>query len=207
VWFNEAGESRYFLVPGLLVLVMTLIGGMLTAMVMAREWERGTFEAMFVTPVRTGEILLSKMIPYFVLGIGGLVLCIFAAKFLFLVPFRGSVLVLAAVSTLYLLVSLAIGLLVSSATKSQFVSSMVTLVVTFLPAMMLSGFLFDLRSMPDFVRWISYALPARYYVALLQTIFLAGDIWGVIWPNAGMLALMAAVLLAATRAVTRKQLA
>jgi ABC-2 type transport system permease protein len=206
LWFNEADDSHYFLVPGLIVLIMTLIGAFLTTLVMAREWERGTFEAMFVTPVRTGEILLSKMIPYFVLGIGGLALCILAAKFLFHVPFRGSVLVLAAVSTLYLLVSLAIGLLVSSATKSQFVSSMVTLVVTFLPAMMLSGFLFDLRSMPEFVRWISYVLPARYYVALLQTIFLAGDIWGVIWPNAGMLALMAAILLAATRAVTRKEL-
>lgn len=206
MWFNEADDSHYFLVPGLIVLIMTLIGAFLTTLVMAREWERGTFEAMFVTPVRTGEILLSKMIPYFVLGIGGLVLCILAAKFLFQVPFRGSVLVLAGVSTLYLLVSLAIGLLVSSATKSQFVSSMVTLVVTFLPAMMLSGFLFDLRSMPEIVRWISYVLPARYYVALLQTIFLAGDIWSVIWPNAGMLALMAAILLAATRAVTRKAL-
>jgi len=207
MWFNEADDSHYFLVPGLIVLIMTLIGAFLTTLVMAREWERGTFEAMFVTPVRTGEILLSKMIPYFVLGMGGLVLCILAAKFLFLVPFRGSVLVLAAVSALYLLVSLALGLLVSSATKSQFVSSMVTLVVTFLPALMLSGFLFDLRSMPDVVRWISYALPARYYVALLQTIFLAGDIWGVIWPDAGMLALMAVILLGATRAVTRKELA
>jgi len=206
LWFNEANDSHYFLVPGLIVLIMTLIGAFLTTLVMAREWERGTFEAMFVTPVRTSEILLSKMIPYFVLGIGGLVLCILAAKFLFQVPFRGSVLVLAGASTLYLLVSLAIGLLVSSATKSQFVSSMVTLVVTFLPAMMLSGFLFDLRSMPDVVRWISYVLPARYYVALLQTIFLAGDIWSVIWPNAGMLALMAVILLAATRAVTRKEL-
>jgi ABC-2 type transport system permease protein len=96
--------------------------------------------------------------------------------------------------------------LVSSATKSQFVSSMVTLVVTFLPAMMLSGFLFDLRSMPDFVRLISYALPARYYVALLQTIFLTGNIWSVIWPDAGMLAAMAAILLIATRVVTRKEL-
>jgi ABC-2 type transport system permease protein len=207
MWFNEANDSHYYLVPGLIVLIMTLIGAFLTTLVMAREWERGTFEAMFVTPVRTSEILLSKMIPYFVLGIGGLVLCILAAKFLFHVPFRGSVWVLAGVSTLYLLVSLAIGLLVSSATKSQFVSSMVTLVVTFLPAMMLSGFLFDLRSMPEFVRWISYALPARYYVALLQTIFLTGDIWGVIWPNAAMLAGMAAILLIATRAVTRKRLA
>ena len=207
MWFNEANDSHYFLVPGLIVLIMTLIGAFLTTLVMAREWERGTFEAMFVTPVRTGEILPSKMIPYFVLGIGGLVLCILAAKFLFLVPLRGSVLVLAAVSTLYLLVSLALGLLVSSATKSQFVSSMVTLVITFLPAMMLSGFLFDIRSMPEIIRWISYALPARYYVALLQTIFLAGDIWPVIWPDAGMLALMATILLAATRAITRKELA
>jgi len=207
MWFNEADDSHYFLVPGLIVLIMTLIGAFLTTLVMAREWERGTFEAMFVTPVRTGEILLSKMIPYFALGIGGLILCILAAKFLFQVPFRGSVLVLAAVSTLYLLVSLAIGLLVSSATKNQFVSSMITLVVTFLPALMLSGFLFDLRSMPDLVRWITYFLPARYYVALLQTIFLAGDIWGVIWPNAAVLAGMAALLLAATRAVTRKRLA
>ena len=147
------------------------------------------------------------MIPYFVLGMVGLVLCLLAAKFLFHVPLRGSVLVLAGVSMLYLLVALAIGLLISSATKSQFVASQVTLIVTFLPAMMLSGFLFDLRSMPEFVRWISYVLPARYYVALLQTIFLAGDIWGVILPNAGMLAVMAVVLLAATRAVTRKELA
>ena len=107
IWFNEANESHYFLVPGLIVLIMTLIGAFLTALVMAREWERGTLEAMFVTPVRAGEILLGKMIPYFVLGMIGLVLCLLAAKFLFHVPLRGSVLVLAGVSMLYLLVALA----------------------------------------------------------------------------------------------------
>ena len=207
MWFNEANESRYFLVPGLIVLIMTLIGALLTALVMAREWERGTLEPLFVTPVRTDEILLGKTIPYFILGIIGLVLCLLAAKFLFAVPFRGSLVVLAGASMLYLLVALGIGLLISAAVKSQFVASQITLLVSFLPAVMLSGFLFDLRSMPDLVRMITYLLPARYYVALLQTIFLAGDIWPVIIPNALVLAGMAAVLVMLTRRVTRKRLA
>jgi ABC-2 type transport system permease protein len=207
LWFNEARESRYFLVPGLIVLIMTLIGAMLTALVMAREWERGTLEALFVTPVRIDEILLGKTIPYFALGMVGLALCILAAQYLFHVPLRGSVWVLAGTSMLYLLVSLAIGLLISSAVKSQFVASQATLLVTFLPAMMLSGFLFDLRSIPTPVRLITYALPARYYVTLLQTVFLAGDVWRVILPNAAVLAGMAAVLLLLTRGTTRKRLA
>jgi ABC-2 type transport system permease protein len=207
LWFNEANESRYFLVPGLIVLIMTLIGAFLTSLVVAREWERGTMEALFVTPVRPDEILLGKTIPYFVLGMIGLTLCLLAAKFLFQVPFRGSVAVLTGASMLYLLVALAIGLLVPSTLKSQFVASQIALLVTFLPAVMLSGFLFDLRSMPAVVRLITYVLPARYYVALLQTIFLAGDIWAVILPNAAVLAGMAVVLLFLTRRATQKKLA
>ena len=207
LWFNEANESRYFLVPGLIVLIMTLIGAFLTSLVVAREWERGTMEALFVTPVRPDEILLGKTIPYFVLGLIGLVLCLLAAKFLFHVPFRGSVIVLSGASMLYLLVALAIGLLISSAIKSQFVASQIALLVTFLPAVMLSGFLFDLHSMPAVVRVITYALPARYYVTLLQTIFLAGDIWIVILPNAAVLAGMAVLFLILTRRVTQKKLA
>jgi pyoluteorin transport system permease protein len=206
VWYNAAGDSHYFLVPGLIVLIMTLIGAFLTAMVMAREWERGTFEAMFVTPVRVGEIIAAKMVPYFVLGMIGLVFCMLAAKFLFGVPFRGSILILTSVSMLYLLVALGVGLLISSLTKSQFVSSMTTLIVTFLPAVFLSGFLFDLRSIPEAVRVISYMLPARYYVALLQTLFLAGDVWAIVLPNAAALAATAAVVLGLTRAVANKRL-
>jgi ABC-2 type transport system permease protein len=207
LWFNEANESRYFLIPGLIVLIMTLIGAFLTSLIVAREWERGTMEALFVTPVRPDEILVGKTIPYFVLGMGGLVLCLLAAKFLFQVPFRGSVAVLIGVSMLYLLVALGIGLLISSAVKSQFVASQIALLVTFLPALMLSGFLFDLRSMPAIVRVITYVLPARYYVTLLQTIFLAGDIWAVILPNALVLGGMAAVLLSLTRRAIQKKLA
>ncbi|HEX4129852.1 MAG TPA: ABC transporter permease [Pirellulales bacterium] len=206
LWFNEANESRWFLVPGLVVLIMTLIGAMLTSLVMAREWEHGTLEALFVTPVRPGEILLGKTIPYFVLGMMGLVLCVLAARFLFDVPLRGSLAALTAASMLYLLIALAIGLLISSTFRSQFVASQITMLVTFLPALMLSGFLFDLRSMPLAVRLLTYLLPARYYVTLLQTIFLAGDVWSVLLPNAAVLTVMAAGLLLMTRRVMRKTL-
>ena len=186
MWFNEANDSHYFLVPGLIVLVMTLIGALLTSMVMAREWERGTLEAMFVTPVRPGEILLGKIVPYFFLGMIGLALRTLG-------PVN--------------LVALGIGLLISTTTKSQFVASQITLVATFLPAFLLSGFMFDLRSMPTPVRLLTYILPARYYVTLLQTIFLAGNVWGIVLPDAAVLATMAALLLLLARVLTRKTLA
>jgi ABC-2 type transport system permease protein len=207
LWFNEANDSRYFLVPGLIVLVMTLIGAFLTAMVVAREWERGTLEALFVTPVRAGELLFSKVVPYFVLGVIGLGLCLLASQFLFQVPLRGSLWLLSGTSMLYLLVTLGMGLLISTLVKSQFVASQLVLLVTFLPATLLSGFLFDLRSLPAPVRAITVVLPARYYVDLLQTVFLAGNVWRVILPDAAVLAAMAAVLLGVTRLATRKSLA
>jgi ABC-2 type transport system permease protein len=207
MWFNEANNSTYFLVPGLIVLVMTLIGALLTSMVVAREWERGTLEALFVTPVRSFEIILGKTVPYFVLGMGGLFACVLASQTLFGVPVRGSMWVLIGVSVLYVMVALGVGLLISSAVKNQLVASQLTLLATFMPAFMLSGFLFDLRSMPTAVRVITYALPARYYVALLQTVFLAGDVWSVILPNSAVLAAMAVVLFALSRVVTRKALA
>jgi ABC-2 type transport system permease protein len=206
VWFNSANDSHYFLVPGLIVLVMTLIGAFLTAMVVAREWERGTFEALFVTPVRSGEILLGKTIPYFGLGVLGLILCVLSGKFLFHVPVVGSLVVLLGASMLYVLVALGVGLLISSYFKNQLVASQLTMLATFMPALMLSGFLFDLRSMPALIRAITYLLPARYYVALLQTTFLAGNIWAVILPNAAVLAAMLALLGYASRAVTHKRL-
>lgn len=206
MWFNEANDSSYFLVPGLIVLVMTLIGALLTAMVMAREWERGTLEALLVTPVRSDEILVGKVLPYFLLGMAGLAVCVLAAKFLFHVPLRGSMWVLLAVSILYVLVAVGIGLVISSWVKNQLVASQLTMLVTFMPAFMLSGFLFDLRSMPAAVRLITYLLPARYYVALLQSVFLAGDVWSVIVPNTLVLCVMAVALALASRAATRKRL-
>jgi len=185
---------------------MTLIGALLTSLVMAREWERGTFEALFVSPVRPSELLLGKTVPYFALGMIGLALSALGSKFLFGVPLRGSVMVLVVVSMLYLTVSLGIGLLISSATKSQFVASQITLVVTFLPATMLSGFMFDLGSMPWAVQIITYIFPARYFVSVLQTLFLAGDIWSVILPNTAVLAVMATFLMSLSVALTRKRI-
>jgi ABC-2 type transport system permease protein len=206
MWFNESINSHYFLVPGLIVLVMTIIGAFLTAMVVAREWERGTLEALFVTPMRAGEFLVSKLLPYFGLGMIGFMLCLLAGKFLFHVPLRGSFSLLCVASTTYLLVALGIGLLVSTLVKSQFLASQLAMLLTFLPAMMLSGFLYDLRSMPAFIRGITYALPARYAVALMQTLYLAGDVGSAVWLNLGVLAAMAAALMVLTRLATRKRL-
>jgi ABC-2 type transport system permease protein len=206
LWFNEANDSSYFLVPGLVVLVMTLIGALLTAMVMAREWERGTLESLLVTPVRSEEILLGKTLPYFALALLGFLLCVLSAEFLFHVPLRGSIWVLLGASMLYVLIALGIGLLISSWVKNQLVASQLTLLATFMPAFMLSGFLFDLRSMPTAVRLITYALPARYYVSLLQSVFLAGNVWSVIVPNTLALAAMAAMLALASRLVMHKSL-
>jgi ABC-2 type transport system permease protein len=206
MWFNAASDSTWFLVPGLIVLIMTLVGAFLTAMVVAREWERGTLEALFVTPVRPTEILLAKLIPYFCVGMAGLTMCLLAAHFLFQVPCRGSLPLLVAGSVIYLLVALGMGLLISSATKNQFVASQLALVTSFMPAVMLSGFMFDLRSVPAVIRWVGNLLPATYYIELLKTLFLAGDVWPLLLKDLAVLTLYAAALLAAARMVTRKKL-
>jgi ABC-2 type transport system permease protein len=206
MWFNEANDSHYFIVPGLIVLVMTIIGAFLTAMVVAREWERGTLEALFVTPMRAGELLASKFIPYFALGMFGLVLCLLAGQFLFHVPLRGSLWLLCLASMIYLVVALGLGLLVSTWIKSQFLASQLAMTLTLMPAMMLSGFIYDLRSMPTVIRDITYVMPARYAVTLLQTLYLAGNVGSVIWLNLAVLTTMAAALMLATRLATRKQL-
>lgn len=195
IWFNDANQSQWFLVPGVIVLVMTLIGALLTSLVIAREWERGTFEALFVTPIRPAEILLSKIVPHFVMGMLGLVLSVIGSQLLFGVPLRGSLWLLVGVSALYLLVALGIGLVISSMTKSQFLANQITFLVTFLPATMLSGFIFDIRSMPTGAQVVTLIFPARYFVSSLQTLFLAGDVWAVILPDATVLAVMAAILM------------
>ena len=188
VWFNSELRSRNFLVPGLIAVIMTLIGALLTAMVMAREWERGTMEALMVTPVTIREMLLGKLIPYFILGMGGMGLSVAMAVWLFEVPLRGSLLLLARRRVLFLLAALGMGLLISTVAKNQFVAGQVAIIVTFLPAFILSGFIFDIGSMPGVVQAITHVIAARYFVAILQTVFLAGDVWPVILPNALALA-------------------
>jgi ABC-2 type transport system permease protein len=207
LWFNAANDSRWFLVPGLIVMIVTLLGAFLTSLVVAREWERGTFEALFVTPVRPLEILLAKMVPYFAVGMIGLGLCLLAATFLFHVPMVGSLLIILLSSVLYLFVALGLGLLISSATKNQFVATQLAFISSFLPAVMLSGFLFDLHNVSVGVRWLGQVLPATYYLDLLKSLFLAGNLWPMIVKNCAILAFYAVALMAATRAVTRKRIA
>ena len=206
IWFNAANSSTWYLVPGLIVLIMTLVGAFLTALVMAREWERGTLEAMFVTPVRPLEVLLAKIVPYFCVGMVGLAMCLLAARFLFAVPMQGSLWLVALCSMLYMLVALALGLLISAATRNQFVASQVALLASFLPAMMLSGFVFDLRNVPDVVRWVGHALPATHFMTLIKTLFLAGNHWPLVIKNGLILAAYALVLLALAWRMTRKRL-
>jgi len=206
VWFNAGLRSRNYLVPGLVVVIMTLIGALLTSMVMAREWERGTLEALMVTPVTAGELVWSKLVPYFVLGMGGMALTVSMAVTLFAVPLRGSVLVLLLGSMLFLLAALGMGLLISVTTRNQFVAGLAAIITTFLPAFLLSGFIFDIGSMPAPVRWITHLIAARYLVAILQSVFLAGDVWSVILPNALALALMALLFLGMVRLRLRKRL-
>jgi len=206
VWFNPEVRSRNFLVPGLIAIIMTLIGTLLTALVVAREWERGTMEALMVTPVRVGEILLGKLIPYFVLGLGGMAAATAMAVWLFDVPLRGSFGVLLLVSTVFMLAALGMGLLISTVTKNQFVAGQVAIITAFLPAFILSGFLFDIASMPPVVQVLTHVVPARYFVSSLQTLFLAGDVWPIVATDTGALALMAAFFLGLTRRKTRKRL-
>jgi ABC-2 type transport system permease protein len=206
IWFNPGLHSRHFLVPGLIAIIMTLIGALLTALVVAREWERGTMEALMVTPIRVREILLGKIAPYFILGMGGLLLAVAMTIWLFEVPLRGSLAVLMIVSAFFLLAALGMGLLISTLAKDQFVAGQAAIIITFLPAFMLSGFIFDINSMPALIQAVTYLIAARYYVAVLQTVFSAGTVWSVIWPNALALIFMAAVFLLLVRRFTRKRL-
>jgi len=206
VWFNAALYSRHFLVPGLIAVIMTLIGALLTSLVIAREWERGTMEALMVTPIRIREILIGKLIPYFILGMGGMLLTVALARWQFQVPLRGSFLVLLLASALFMLVALGMGLLISIVAKNQFVAGQIAIIVTFLPAFILSGFIFDINSMPAPIQVITHLVPARYFVTIVQSLFLAGDIWPVVLPNAAALALMAAVFFALVRRRASKRL-
>jgi ABC-2 type transport system permease protein len=205
IWFNEAGVSRNFLVPGLITLIMTLIGILLTALVVAREWERGTMEAILVTPIRRIDFLLGKVLPYFILGMLGMCLSVWIGVWLFHVPFRGSFVALLILSALFMMASLGFGLLISAAIRVQFVAAQISIVAGFLPALFLSGLIFDLESTPRVIQIVSHVVPARYFVAISHTLFMAGDVWPVLLPNALALFGMAVLFISlAFRKITKR---
>ncbi|NDD58657.1 MAG: ABC transporter permease [Chlamydiae bacterium] len=205
-WFNEDLDSHYFLVPGSIAIVMTLLGTLLTALMIAREWERGTMEALMATPVTIAEILLSKLIPYFLLGMISMAICTLVGHYIFDIPFRGSFTSLSIVSFFFLIVALGTGLLISSISKDQFTAAQISIISAFLPAFMLSGFIFEIQSMPLLVRVLSYFLPARYFVSCLQTLFLAGDIWPLLLKSCLILSLFSIVLTSILVKKTKKRL-
>ena len=206
MWFNETSNSTWYLVPGLLALVLTLIGAFLTSLLIAREWERGTLESLFVTPVRPLELVIAKLTPYLVIGTIDLIVCLLAARFVFHVPIRGSIFAIVLVSMLYLVVSLSLGLFISGVTRNQFQASQLALLASFMPAMMLSGFIFDVRNMPVAIQVVSQVLPATHFMGLIKTLFLAGDNWAMVAREGSILGLYGLVLIIASRRSLRKRL-
>ena len=206
IWFNESVISTWYLVPGLFVIVLTLTGCMMTSLVLAREWERGTMEAMIATPASPSAILVSKTFPYFCLGMLGWALCMTAAYFLYEVPVRGSFWLILSSSALYLLMGLGLGLVISGVTRSQFLASQVTVLVSFLPAVILSGFIFDLRSAPAWADAMAHCLPPVYYLEVLKVGFLTGGMEELVMKNMVILSLFAAAAFTASYRLCQKRL-
>ena len=205
-WFNPELESRRFLVPGSIALIQMMIGSLLTALVVSREWERGTIEALLATPVGIGEFIIGKLVPNFVLGLCAMAVCVLAALFVFHIPLRGSLFCLVAFTAVFLTVALSLGLLISTVARTQFLASQMAMLVAFLPGLYFSGFLFEIASMPAPLRAFAAIVPARYYVRGLQTIFLAGDLASILVPCTAILLFMSAVLFTLTLRNTRQRL-
>jgi ABC-2 type transport system permease protein len=205
-WFNPELESRRFLIPGSISMIEMMIGTLLTALVVSREWERGTMEALLATPVSNIEFIIGKLVPNFALGMCAMGVCVLAALFLFDVPLRGSIFSLFGFTAVFLSVALSLGLLISTVARTQFLASQIAMMVAYLPGVYFSGFLFEIASMPAPLRAFAAIVPAKYYVQGLQTIFLAGDIGAVLLPASAVLAGMAVLLFALTARKTRKRL-
>lgn len=206
VWFNPELESRRFLVPGSIALILMMIGSLLTALVVSREWERGTIEALLATPASVPEFLIGKVVPNFVLGCIAMAVSVAFALLVFHVPLRGSAFMLILATTAFLLVALSIGLLISTVARTQFIASQIAMLASFLPGLFFSNFIFEVASMPAPLRAFSALVPARYFVSALQTIFLAGDVASVLVPAISILALMTVFVMVLTARNSRMRL-
>ncbi|GHT36654.1 membrane protein [Planctomycetales bacterium] len=206
VLFNPELKSRNMLIPGSIALILAIIGTLLTSLVVAREWERGTMEAMLATPVNPLLMICGKLLPYYILGTGSSAVCLLLSHYLFHVPFRGSVGALFMIATVFLLASLAMGFLISTITKNQYLASLGALMFAFLPNVMLSGAIFEIAAMPLPIRILTYLFPARYFVSCLQTVFMTGNVWQQFLPNTAVMLLIAVVLFYATYLTTPKRL-
>ena len=206
VWYNADLQSKNFIVPGLIAVIMMVIAAMLTSLTVAREWERGTMEQLVATPIRVGELVAGKLLPYFAIGIVDVTLAVGAATLVFGVPFRGSALLLLGFSSVFLLGAVSLGLLISIKTRSQLLASQVAMLTTFLPSFLLSGFAYDIANMPRALQLVTYVVPARYFVTALKAIFLKGVGLEVLWLEAVFLGVFAAATTALAARSFRKSL-
>jgi len=206
VWFNADMESKNYIIPGLIAVIMMVIAALLTSLTVAREWERGTMEQLISTPVKGHELILGKLLPYFVIGMFDVLLAVLMGEFLFRVPLRGSVVLLFSMAAFFLTGALSLGMVISIVTKSQLLASQMALVMTFLPAFLLSGFMYAISNMPKPIQGITYLIPARYFVALLKGIYLKGVGLEILATEAGFLAIFAAAMLALANVKFKKKL-
>jgi ABC-2 type transport system permease protein len=181
VWFNEDLKSKNYIVPGLIALIMMMIAAQLASITVAREWERGTMEQLISTPIRRGELILGKFIPYFIIGFFDLLVAISMGQFVFHVPFRGNLVLLLILSSIFLTGALSQGIYFSIVAKNQRMATQLAVLTTFLPTFILSGFIFPIYNMPKVIQIITYVVPARYFIAILKGIYLKGEGLNLLW--------------------------
>jgi ABC-2 type transport system permease protein len=205
-WFNEELQSKNYIIPGLIAVIMNVIAALLTSLTVAREWENGTMEQLISTPVRGKELVLGKLIPYFCIGMIDVVLAVLLGKYVFLVPIRGSVVLIFIMAAIFLTGVLSVGMFLSVVTRSQLLSSQVAMILTYLPALLLSGYIFAIANMPKALQVISHVFPARYFVKVLRGIFLKGLTLEQMALEAGLLTLFGVLVLALATARFKKKL-
>ncbi len=205
IWFNEELESKNYFIPGLVAVIMSIIGVLLTGQVIVREWERGTMELLISTPVRKEELIVGKLFPYFFLGLLDLSLAVWMGRWVFDVPFRGSLTLLFLLSCVYILVALALGMTISTIAKTQIQANQLAMVIGFLPTFLLSGFTFVIDNMPFWLQLITYGIAPRYYVTILKEVFLKGADLTFLWIETSVLiGLALAGLWVATRSFKKE---
>lgn len=207
VWFNPDLASKNYIIPGLIAVIMMVIAALLTSLTVAREWERGTMEQLISTPIQGSELILGKLLPYFGIGMLDVALAVLMGEFLFQVPLRGSVALLFGMAAIFLAGALSLGMVISIVTKSQLLASQLAMVLTFLPAFLLSGFMYAISNMPQAIQAITYVIPARYFVSLLKGIYLKGVGLEILALEAGLLALFAVAMAVLANRKFRKELA
>ena len=206
IWFNEDLTSRNYVIPGLIAVIMMILAALMTSLTVSKEWENGTMEQLISTPVKPTELVIGKLLPYLVIGGIDVLIVILMGRFLFQIPMRGSYLLLGIISFIFLVGGLMIGMLISIATKSQLLSSQLSIVITYLPALMLSGFVYPIATMPIPLQVLTHIVPARYFISMIKAIYLKGLGMTMLWADALLLTVFAVVMVSVSVRKFKKRL-